>query len=91
MKKHEMHHHKMREMHKKAHHAKKEMAHEREHEMHKIMMDNRKVKEDHQEGIHRVLQRHGDMEVGQHGKMGMSHTHGDTFKRTGNCLTPAKG
>ena len=33
------------------------------------MIDNRKVKDKHQQGIKRVLQRKGDMEVGQGGKM----------------------
>ena len=36
---------------------------------HKGMIDNRHVSENHQEGIRRVLQRKGDMEVGQGGKM----------------------
>lgn len=33
------------------------------------MIDNKRVKEDHQQGIKRVLQRKGDMEKGQGGKM----------------------
>jgi len=61
----EMEHHKAREHHKRAHHAKKSG----EYKHHEGMIDNRHVKDDHQEGIRRVLQRKGDMEVGQHGKM----------------------
>jgi hypothetical protein len=33
------------------------------------MIDNRKVKDTHQEGISRVKQRKGDMEKGEMGKM----------------------
>ncbi len=50
-------HHKEREMHRKAHHARMD-------DMHKGA-----VKEDHQEGIKRVMQRKGDMPVGQGGKL----------------------
>jgi hypothetical protein len=67
--------HKMHEKHKSEHHSK--------------MIDNRKMHDSHQQGIERVKQRPGDMEVGQHGKMGKSH-HGDTFKRGGGSLTPRK-
>lgn len=37
------------------------------------MIDNRRVKDDHQEGISRVLQRPGDLTKGQGGKMGDKH------------------
>lgn len=50
------------------------------------MMDNRKVNDNHQQGIERVKQRKGDMEVGQGGKMGkgdMAH-----WKRPDNAKTP---
>lgn len=64
--KHEMEHHKEREKAKREHHSEKS----REYDHHPEMMDDRIVKEDHQEGISRVTQRKGSMEVGQHGKMG---------------------
>jgi hypothetical protein len=72
----EMEHHKMREKHKSAHHS--------------SMIDNRHVSDNHQQGIERVKMRPGDMEVGQHGKMGMSHGK-DTFKRSGGGHTPVRG
>lgn len=56
------------------------------------MIDNRKVKDNHQQGIGRVLQRKGDTTradvVGHDGKMGM----GDKahWSRKGDSLTPRK-
>lgn len=52
------------------------------------MVDNRMVKEDHQQGIERVKQKPGSMPVGQPGKMGK----GDKadWKRSGGSLTPRK-
>ncbi len=83
-KKHGMHHKKHHEMkHKSEHHSKK--LH------HSGMIDNRHVNDNHQKGIERVKQRPGDMEVGQHGKMGMHHKHGDSFKRHSGKMTPSKG
>ena len=52
------------------------------------MIDNKKVNENHQQGIERVKQRKGDLMKGQQGKMGM----GDkaNWKREGDSLTPRK-
>lgn len=52
------------------------------------MIDNRKVKDNHQQGIERVKQRAGDMEKGQGGKMGK----GDkaNWKRPDNAMTPRR-
>jgi len=54
------------------------------------MIDNRMVKDSHQEGIKRVLQRKEDRNdvEGHHGKMGM----GDKahWSRKGDSLTPRK-
>jgi hypothetical protein len=53
------------------------------------MIDNRKVNDNHQEGIARVIQRKGEAgRVGQHGKMGL----GDKaeWKRPDNAATPRK-
>lgn len=55
------------------------------------MIDNRYVKDNHQQGIERVKQRPGDMEVGQGGKMGMGHKSMNSFKRSGGKMTPARG
>lgn len=55
-----------------------------------MMIDNRKVSDNHQQGIERVKQRKGDMEVGQGGKMGMHHGK-DSFKRSGGKMTPVRG
>jgi len=56
----------------------------------KGMIDNRKVNDNHQQGIKRVLQRgHDKMDVaGHHGKMGK----GDKaeWSRKGDSLTPRK-
>jgi len=55
----------------------------------KGFIDNRKVKDDHQEGISRVLMRKGDLKKGQGGKM---HAGGNeaNWKRSGGSLTPRK-
>jgi hypothetical protein len=90
----EMEHHAIRNSHKAAHHA----AHPKMHEhgskvspkSHSSMIDNRHVNDNHQQGISRVLQRKGDMEVGQHGKMGMGH-HEGSFKRATGKSVPTRG
>lgn len=48
------------------------------------------VKDDHQEGISRVLQRKGDMMKGQGGKMGMKGAKESHFERRGDNLTPRR-
>lgn len=87
--KHEMEHHKHREMHKKHHHAVKS----EEYSHHPHMIDNKHVKEDHQEGISRVMQRKGDMEVGQHGSMSggwKKKSHGK-WNNEERMMTPRQG
>lgn len=60
--KNEMEHHKLRDKHK--------AAHQSVHGHSSGEIPNPKMaKDDHQEGISRVTQRHGDMPVGQHGSM----------------------
>jgi hypothetical protein len=61
-----MEHHKLRDKHHAAHKAKMERGNE---------VPPHEVKDSHQEGISRVKQRPGDMQVGQHGSMagGWSH------------------
>ena len=56
----------------------------------KGMIDNRMVKDSHQEGIARVIQRKGEEgRVGQPGKMtGKGHAE---WKRSGGSLTPRRG
>ena len=63
------------------------------------MIDNRKVKDSHQEGISRVIQRKSDKmaekRVSEKGSMagGWKHDGGkksDHFKRSGDSLTPRK-
>lgn len=55
------------------------------------MIDNRKVHDDHQQGISRVLQRkHDKRDVeGHNGKMGGHHDKAD-WARKGDSLTPRK-
>lgn len=77
-------HHKERAKHKNANMREKS----REYAHHEGMIDDRMVKEDHQEGIKRVIQRPGAMEVGQHGKM-MKEGHAN-WKRT-DKRTPRAG
>lgn len=66
--------------HKHGHpHHKNEMEHHKMRDKHKAAHDNgnssgeipnpKMAKDNHQEGISRVKQRHGDMPVGQHGSM----------------------
>jgi hypothetical protein len=72
----EMEHHRIRESHKEANRAEKAKEHREQSSMRKedhgkppVNLEGGVVRDDHQEGIKRVLQRKGDMEVGQHGKM----------------------
>lgn len=58
-------------------------------DMGKGMIDNRMVKDNHQEGISRVMQRKGDLMKGQGGKMG-EHGKGMGWKRSSDPLTPRK-
>ena len=55
----------------------------------KGFIDNRKVSDNHQQGIERVKMRKGDLKAGQGGKM---HAVGDkaNWKRSGGSLTPRK-
>lgn len=57
------------------------------------MIDNRRVKDSHQEGISRVLQRKGELPKGNghcSGKMGERGGSESHFKREGDSLTPRK-
>lgn len=86
------------------HKHKEHMHHSKhEHKPHGEMMDNRMVKDTHQEGIKRVLQKHHNPldSAGHHGSMKGGWKHGwaddhhksnkpDHFKRTGGSLTPRK-
>lgn len=56
-----------------------------------MMIDNRMVKDNHQQGIARVLQRKGDMEVGQPGRMKARPDEEANWKRSGGSLTPRRG
>ncbi len=94
---HEKHHEKHH--HEKKHHMKHGEKHHHEmrekhmHEKNK-MIDNRHVSDNHQQGIERVKMRAGELDVGQPGKMGMSHKHKhpDHFKRSDrDGMTPVKG
>jgi hypothetical protein len=61
-----------------------------EHKHKEGMIDNRMVKENHQGGIERVIQRKGEMgRVGQPGKM-VSKGHAN-WRRSGGSLTPRQG
>jgi len=66
------------------------MKHEHEHHG---FMDNRMVKDDHQEGIKRVMQKPGSMVKGQGGKMGCKGCDESNWKRSGAkaSLTPRRG
>jgi hypothetical protein len=58
--------------------------------MKKGFIDNRMVKDSHQEGISRVMQRDRKKAEGYDGKM-HGHTGSDKgFKRSGDSLTPRK-
>ena len=53
------------------------------------MNDNRRISENHQQGIERVKQQKGSMMKGQGGKMGkVEEAH---WNRSGSQLTPRKG
>jgi hypothetical protein len=54
------------------------------------MIDNRMVKDDHQQGIERVKQRPGSMVKGQGGKMGEKIPSENNWKRSGESMTPRK-
>lgn len=54
------------------------------------MIDNVKVKDNHQQGIERVKQRKGDMETGQGGKMNMRPKTPANWKRASSAATPRK-
>lgn len=56
------------------------------------MIDNRKVKDSHQEGISRVIQRKSEREHidGHSGKMGMGHKSSAGFKRMDGDTPPCK-
>lgn len=59
----------------------------------KGMIDNRKVKDSHQEGIGRVIQRKSEKSGGNghcSGKMSGKGASESNFKRTGGSLTPRK-
>lgn len=53
-------------------------------------IDNRMVKDNHQQGIERVKQRRGDMTKGQGGRMSDKGGHESNWKR-GDQLTPRRG
>lgn len=61
------------------------------HKEHGRMIDNRHVRDNHQEGIERVKQRRSEYNPrdceGHYGKMGMHHEKSH-FARKGNPLTP---
>ena len=63
-----------------------------EHKMKDGMIDNRHVKDDHQEGISRVIQRKHDRNdvEGHKGYMGGKVKSDSGFKRTDGSLTPRK-
>lgn len=76
------------------HEKHKKMEH-KEHKEHKGMIDNRMVKDNHQEGIERVKQRKGDMPMGQGGCMSGGWKHGKGMKeghwsRSDSEMTPRK-
>jgi hypothetical protein len=56
------------------------------------MIDNRMVKDSHQEGISRVMQRKSENPRvdGHQGKMGHAKRSDSGFKRTGESLTPRR-
>lgn len=60
----------------------------------KGMQDNRMVKDNHQEGISRVIQRKSERMAADHegheGKMKAGGGSDKSFKRTGASLTPRK-
>lgn len=57
----------------------------------KGMIDNRKVSNNHQEGISRVIQRDNSASTAQKGKMSMKGDGKESnWKRGGDCLTPRR-
>lgn len=63
-----------------------------EHKMKSKMIDNRMVKDSHQEGISRVIQRKGEAgRVGEPGKMSGSPKEKAEWKRSSGSLTPRRG
>jgi hypothetical protein len=55
------------------------------------MIDNRKVHDNHQEGIGRVKMRKGDLKEGQGGKMHSSAPEKAHWMRSDSDMTPRKG
>jgi hypothetical protein len=55
-----------------------------------MMIDNMKVKDSHQEGIKRKIQRKGDMEKGHGGKMHDMPQEKANWKRPNSASTPRK-
>lgn len=53
-----------------------------------MMIDNNKVKENHQQGIERVKQRKGDLKPGQGGKMMKEPREKANWKRPNSANTP---
>lgn len=58
--------------------------------MKKEMIDNRKVKDSHQEGIKRVMQKDHKKAEGYDGKLGKNRGSDKGFKRSGESLTPRR-
>lgn len=69
--KNEMEHHKLRDKHKAAHESKMSVHGHSSGEIPNPKMSN----DNHQQGIKRVKQKHGDMEVGVHGSMANGFSH----------------
>lgn len=58
-----------------------------------MLIDNGKVKDNHQEGIHRKLQKKGEKREGHHGCMGMGEKgkhESEGFKVPDNAKTPRR-
>jgi len=55
-----------------------------------MMIDNRKVSDNHQKGIERKKQHSGNMEKGHGGKMGTTKGSESNFKRSNNATTPRR-
>ncbi len=54
------------------------------------MIDNRKVHDNHQEGIARVKLRKGDLKEGQGGRMHNGKDGKESWKRPDNAMTPRR-
>ena len=52
------------------------------------LIDQKRVKDDHQEGIKRVMQRKGDMVAGQQGRMSNKPRTAAQWKRPDNTSPP---